>query len=360
MPNLGKGGAERFVVDLCNELAGSGDFEVHLVSLGDNDVSSSFVTELEESVIYHSLGKKKGFDIATLFNTIRLLRKLNPWVVNTHINAQEYAIGYKLLSGKAVKYFHTLHSDAFMECDQPKVRKWRKWLYQRSVVIPVTISKASSSSFNACYGLSNDYLIENGRSPSRVNNVRPGREDLFPVDTKGAFIVLNVARITTAKNQQLLVEAVNRFNNNAGKKCFLFIIGPVLDEEVYKALLQKQSPYIHFLGPRRNITDYLRSADAFALSSVYEGMPISLIEAFEAGCVPVSTPVGGIVDMIEDGKNGFLSKDLDVQSFLHALERCLFAPDKENIRRICMDNFNTRYHIAITAKKYLELYERQE
>lgn len=42
--------------------------------------------------------------------------------------------------------------------------------------------------------------------------------------------------------------------------------------------------------------------DAYALCSSYEGMPISLIEAIGVGCIPVCTPVGGIVDVVHNGE----------------------------------------------------------
>ncbi len=52
--------------------------------------------------------------------------------------------------------------------------------------------------------------------------------------------------------------------------------------------------------------EYLKMGDAYALCSSYEGMPISLIEAIGVGCIPVCTPVGGIVDVVHNGENGFL------------------------------------------------------
>ena len=54
--------------------------------------------------------------------------------------------------------------------------------------------------------------------------------------------------------------------------------------------------------------------DAYALCSSYEGMPISLIEAIGVGCIPVCTPVGGIVDVVHNGENGFLSDGIGEES----------------------------------------------
>ncbi|MEC5147436.1 glycosyltransferase [Chitinophaga sp. 212800010-3] len=357
IPSLVKGGAERFVVDLCNELAIRGNCEIYLISLFDNDLTATFLEELSSGVIYHSLKKKKSFDPLVLIKLTKLLSKIKPDIVHTHINALEYAVCYKM-ANKKVAYFHTLHNDAYKECDSANVRKIRKWLYAESLIKPVTISQASSSSFRECYSLANDCLIENGRTPVKEPIVRKKREELFPVDTAGAFVIVNVARIAPAKNQALLIDAVNRFNIENEKKCFLFIIGSVIDKQLYKELLLKKTDQVYFMGSQKNISDFLYAADIFALSSIFEGMPISLIEALAAGCVPVSTPVGGIMEMLENGKTGFLSNDLSLDEYYKAISMGLKTIDKTAIKQNCIQEFNNKYNIAITAEKYMRLYEQ--
>ena len=59
---------------------------------------------------------------------------------------------------------------------------------------------------------------------------------------------------------------------------------------------------IFFLGLKKNVGDYLNNSHAFILSSLNEAMPISLIEALACRCIPLSTPVSGSVDIIQNGK----------------------------------------------------------
>ena len=61
-------------------------------------------------------------------------------------------------------------------------------------------------------------------------------------------------------------------------------------------------------------------------------MPISLIEAMSCGLIPICTPVGGIVDMIKDGYNGFLSDDLSLDSYARALRRFLNLNEEERTK----------------------------
>ena len=78
---------------------------------------------------------------------------------------------------------------------------------------------------------------------------------------------------------------------------------------------------IHLCGWRKDIDEILTSYDAFLMSSDYEGMPNALAEAMAAGMVCLSTDCKtGPKDMIDHGKNGFLAKTGDVQSFAEGIE----------------------------------------
>ena len=357
IPSLSKGGAERFVVDLCNELAAYDKYEIHIISLQDNAPENTFMSELGSNVIYHCLNKKSGFDLPTLIKLTQFLLKESPFIIHTHINALEYSFLYKLVSGNKSQSYHTIHNDAFKECNIPLIRKLRRFLYKKSIVKPVTISYSSSSSFKDCYHLFNDTMIENGRVP--LKKVKTYNDiNLFPVSTENAFVIVNIARITRAKNQSLLIDAIDSYNANHKKKCFLAIVGSIVEPEYYEKLKIKQNKYIFFTGPRSDIAEILSTADAFALSSVYEGMPISLIEAFSVGCIPICTPVGGITEMISHGKTGFLSDDLTLKSYRKAIVECLETVDRTKIQEACMKEFNNKYHIAISGKKYIDLYEK--
>ena len=82
-------------------------------------------------------------------------------------------------------------------------------------------------------------------------------------------------------------------------------------------------------------------------------MPISLIEALSCGLVPICTAVGGIVDVVEDGKNGFLSQDMTVESYAKTIERYLALPDsqKTEMKKQCIKSAQ-KYSIEECAKQY--------
>ena len=356
--SLGKGGAERFVVDLCNELAKCDQNDVHLISLAENEDSNSFINDVSEQVHYYSFNKKNGFSLSVIFKLTKWLHANKPDIVSTHTNSFEYVLPFRIFNHSA-RFFHTIHSTANTECTNYTVKSVRKVLYKNNWVVPVTISKNGSETFKDYYQLSNDIIIENGRTSLKTTANYSTLISEYKSQSN-AFLLVHIGRISSEKNQQLLIEAVQYFNKTEKIKCKLLIIGEVQNESLYDALQKMidNNKLIIFLGAKDNIGDYLSIADAFCLSSDFEGMPISLIEALSVGCNTVCTPVGGIKNMIEHGVNGFLSIDNTVKSYYEALKTSMFFKNKELIKENSLKAFKSKYHISISARKYAAAYTK--
>ena len=93
----------------------------------------------------------------------------------------------------------------------------------------------------------------------------------------------------------------------------------------------------------------------FCLSSNFEGMPITLLEASLAGLPVVSTPVCGAVDLIKDGVNGFLSKSHSLEDYKNALIKAIDNYDSIKENAMSMKD-NSPYTIAECARKYVEYF----
>ncbi|WP_316748975.1 glycosyltransferase family 4 protein [Pedobacter gandavensis] len=355
--SLERGGAERFVVDLCNELAENEQNEVYLVSLFDNHPDTTFVTEISTKVNYVSFDKTPGFSLRVLLELSSWLVAQDIQVVHTHLNALEYLMLYRLKK-KNTRFFHTIHSTAEAECPGFFLKSFRKNLYKRNLITPIVVSNDGSESFRKYYGLDNDLVIENGRPFLTKTEEYPKLVSKYKED-QDAFLLIHVGRIIKVKNQQLLIEAVQKFNRREAQKCRLLIIGEVRDELLYQKLLAlvADDQYIEFLGGKENIVDYLSIADFFCLSSFYEGMPISLIEALSVGCISICTAVGGIQNMINHKDTGFLSQDNSVDSYYRAIKEAVFSQDKSRIRENSKNAFRSKYHIGAAEKKHSLAYK---
>jgi len=362
IPSLSRGGAERFVVDLCNELANIKACEIFLISLRDNAVADSFVSEISDRVTYTSFGKKAGFDAKVLLQVTQWIYRIKPDVINTHTSSFEYVnLNVFLNFPSGIRFFHTVHNRAAQECPNRLLKTVRGHHYKTGSVVPITISRDGSATFREYYQLSNDHLIVNGRPELHATLELPEVRRKYPAN-ENEYILLNVGRVVEAKNQAMLVRSVQAFNRQfTDKKCRLLIIGDLREQQTVDQLkdLVKEDPFIEMIGAKENVVDYLSVADAFCLSSHYEGMPISLIEALSVGCIPICTPVGGIKEMLTDKVNGFLSTDTSKEAYLTAMINFHLSDNKEDMRKNCVQTFAKNYHIRSTAENYYGLYNRK-
>lgn len=353
---INSGGAERFVVDLCNQLSNNKRYQVDLISLCKNSSEDTIIKDISPKVNYFSFNKNGGFSLIVLIKLTYWLIQNKPRIVHTHLNAFEYLYGYLFLnSGSQV--FHTLHSMAQYECPNFFIIKYlRTFFYRRDKVKPITISKNGSETYQQYYHLNNDSIIANGRPQLQLSSKFNALVKNYKITTN-SFLLLHIGRISEEKNQRLLILAVQKFNQLEKHKCKLLMIGTgkgLLFSEL-KQLVEGDGQ-IEFLGLKTNIADYLSIADACCLSSTCEGMPMVIIEAFSMGCIPVSTAIGGVPQMISEGKTGFLSKDLSVDSYYNTLKQALFSPNKTQIIRNCKEEFKIKYHIKIASKGYAKAY----
>lgn len=356
IPQLSQGGAERFVIDLCNELA-NGGHEVTLVVLHSIERTGFFAKEVDPKVRLVSMNKRMGMDWSLFFRLARLIRREKPDAVHTHLRGIVYSL-LAFVRPSKTRFIHTVHSDAAKEAGEG-VSKWcRKMAFGYKRVHPVTISDESQRSFSEFYHLPST-LIYNGRPPYQVGDgVEDAAADLQAAKTnKEAKIIVNVARIQAAKNQLALAKAVDSLNQR-GHAVELAIIGRK-DAAISAQIEALGSPFVHLLDTRPNPRDYMRAADAFCLSSAWEGMPITLIECFSVGALPLCTPVGGIVDMIRDGENGILAKSPAQNDLEEMIRRFLGLSDAEaaKMRAASAASF-ARYDMTRCAKNYISLFNQ--
>lgn len=353
IPQLSSGGAERFVVDLCNELSVKND--VTLIVYYDLSKYSFYVNELSARVKIVSLGKKEGFSLS-LFNRLRQeIKRINPDVVHLHTRAINYAFPFAFLN-KEVDFYMTVHNAAEKEAGGLFGKSIRKLFFGNNAITPITISPESLRSFENLYGFSAP-MIPNGRNVIRNIQANPIVEAELNTYKKSSStkLLLNIARFTQVKRQDFLANIVAQLDREGYDICLL-LIGSHIDQRVLDRVKAIGSNCVHVLGEKDNPIDYLKLADAFCLCSSYEGMPISLIEAMGVGTIPVCTPVGGIVDVINES-NGFLSDDISEEAY-YAVLRKFLDTDKavlDDMRQSLIQAYKP-YSMTECAAKYETLF----
>jgi glycosyltransferase involved in cell wall biosynthesis len=167
-------------------------------------------------------------------------------------------------------------------------------------------------------------------------------------------IFVHVARCTKVKNEVLLFRSFSRLYKEH-KDCVLLVIGANYDSSENRHLLEEATPNIHWLGVKNNVYDYLLKSDFFILSSLHEGLPISLLEALSAGIIPISTPAGGVLDVIKDRSIGYLSPSMDDEDFYNTIITALDTCDSFS-REGLVNYFQDNYSMKHCAELYLQAF----
>ena len=350
VPRLQTGGAEKFVVDLTNKFAAQGHHCV-LLTLFDLDEFDIVRNELSDQVELVSIGKHRGFDLRCYGRILQIIRRYRPDVVHAHVGAIKYLTLSTLLYRKC-RYFATIHSEARREAGRG-IELWsRKLMFNNRLMVPITISEESGKSFQQFYGWAAP-MIMNGCSKYTPSQ---NMEQYLALRESVDLLFVHAARISDVKNQPMLLRVFQRLLSE-GLKIRLLIMGRCDSDKIMADITAALCDGITYLGERADIRDIMAVADAFCLTSRQEGMPITIIEAFSVGCPPITTPVGGCVNMIQDGQNGLLSSDCSDEQYYKTIKQYIFSSDERRklMKSKAFDSYRA-YSITTTARNYLALF----
>lgn len=348
--SLASGGAERLVVDLCNELSKTNDVTLLILKQAEH----YYLPQLNERVEVVKADIPVGFSFSQMWTCIKLIREINPDVVHVHSHARYNVLLANIFLRNKYRFYMTIHSDVELH--------YSKGISGFQVRLSgfigkckyITISDTNYQQFCRCHPRLKQKKILNGRAlPSLSYKYPEVLEEMGNYRLNNQTkVFIHVARFHQCKNQLLLVNAFNELIK-FGENISLIVIGANFDSKEGKIIQSIAHKNIYFLGTKTNVYDYLACADAFCLSSDYEGMPMSLIEAMLSGLPMVSTPVCGALDVIRNGENGFISKSHSLEDYKYAIKSLLNQFDEVS-SFAKMKNDNCPYTISSCAKEYIE------
>jgi glycosyltransferase involved in cell wall biosynthesis len=358
LPKFDTGGAEKFCVDMCNTLAKDPKNEVHLLVLGTIDDDEILAKQVDENIVTMTALNKQGKSLKVIYDLYKKLKEIDPDVSHTHLRAQAYA-ALALIMTK-VPNIHTIHNLAQKEIIK-KVRDIYRFLYNRFNFTPVAISDEVLISMKDEYGEKFDEKIDNGAKALSKSPLYDETKEFFDSlrDRPETKIFVSVGRLTNQKNYTMMIEVFEELIDE-GADIKLVIVGSKTNDAPYAKKCEEKltkKEQIILAGEKSNVGDYLINCDAFCLSSIYEGMPISILEAMSVGKPTISTPVGGVVDIINEGISGYLSEDVSVKSYKEAIKRFLENPTHDSEKTI--QQYKNNYSIEKTADEYLKLYKKK-
>jgi glycosyltransferase involved in cell wall biosynthesis len=139
---------------------------------------------------------------------------------------------------------------------------------------------------------------------------------------RDAPLVVTASRLRPQKALHVMLAALERL-----PEAHLAILGDgALRAELERAAAPLDGR-VRFLGFRDDVVDYVRAADVFCLSSVWEGVPLAAQEAIQVGIPIVATAVGGMPELVTDGESGRLVPKGDARALAAALDEVLRSPE---------------------------------
>lgn len=345
IPKFALAGAERMAEALILELKRQG-CEVIAVSL--YDFHSVITDNLEANgveVCY--LGKRRGPDLSMITKLAKLLRREKPDVVHTHLSICKYAIPAAMMAGVKGRV-HTVHNVAEKE-RQPK--KLQRFFYHRCRVIPVGLSPMVKESIERLYRLPGERvpMVYNG-----IDTTKAVRKTGY--QPEGEFRFLHVGRFAPQKNHDSMVEAFAKLHSKHPRTSLTLIgSGELFDAVRDRIEALGLQDAVHTPGQMNNMMEQYPLYDAFILPSVYEGMPITLIEAMATGMPIAASAVGGVPDMLEHEVSALLCS-AQTDSIAEVMERLYLDGElRERLGRQALTD-SARFTAPSMTQAYLDIY----
>ncbi len=140
-------------------------------------------------------------------------------------------------------------------------------------------------------------------------------------------LILNVSRLVPQKGHSYLLDAARIVIDHCPDARFLLAgEGPLQDDLATAVAAHGLQDHVILAGFRPDVADLLAACDVFVLSSLWEGMPVALLEALAAGCPAIATDVGGVRDVVQSGRTGLLVPPADAGALAAAILELMRAP----------------------------------
>ncbi|MCK4257796.1 MAG: glycosyltransferase family 4 protein [Halanaerobiales bacterium] len=354
IPYLSIGGTEKHVLDL---ITGFEDkYELFLLA-PPGKTSDQFTARKVKYYPFPRLDQKLISGLKTFFAQLKKILKENT-IDLIHIHgAPELIILVKMINRKIPILFtvHGFHG--------PR----KSWDYlgcakvcNRFASKVITVAKVEE-----------EILIKKRIQPKIIQTIHNGVPDPKKLELKkpsdlnkisGKLIIGAIARFETTKGINFLIDAYSSIQEKY-PSLHLVIVGSGSKETELKNQVNQLNlnDKITFTGYQKNVHDYLHIYDIFVIPSLHEAHPLVLMEGMGHDKPIIATEVGGIPEVIEDGKNGLLVPPSNSNALAKAIQKLLDDPIlRKNIGEKARETYNKEFAVERmleeTEKVYLSLF----
>jgi glycosyltransferase involved in cell wall biosynthesis len=317
------GGAESMVIEHCRHAR---DFAPLVCALNRGGPALEQVQALGVPATLLAKAGGAGGRAAAVRRLADLMRHERVTVVNGHnpVGSLYATAAATMARVPMVRTEHSLHYRGRHSGAYPAIEALGTWLARR--VVCVCDAVRESHARRLPWARQRFVTVRNGVSDAPPPRGRDEARRALGLDPD-APVALTVGSLTTQKAQHVLIDAFARIAAaRPGAVVLIAGDGPLREALAAQARAAAPEGSVRFLGARGDVADLLAAADLFVLSSVREGLSITLLEAMRASRPIVATRIGGNGEAVSDGATGWLVPASDPPTLAAAIEAAFADP----------------------------------
>jgi len=346
-------GGDMQMLALTEELQKKESFEGFILTQKESELS--FILQ-NKNITYYESKKSNNFDIRFVRKIISICKKHTISILHAHDST---ALNLSLLASTFVKNCQIIYSRK--SSNRIKDKKLNQWKYNHpkikaylcvSDAVKKTLSKTviDHSKILTIY----DGIPLPKEIPSKIKSTLSQEFNL----SKDTIIVGAVGALVKQKDLTIFIDVCALVSKKIKNIVFIIFGKGALEKELKEyAKAKKLEKNLIFGGFRTNINELLPQFDSLLITSITEGLPLTIYEAFYHKIPIITTNAGGIAEVIQDRKTGMLCNIKDTDCLASKLIEVLENETLKNtITTHGKDIFNSHFTIEIMASHYLNFY----
>ncbi len=347
------GGPAKNLVATSKLLAGAVDFRVVTFIRGQAS-STEFTQQLNEHGVDCAVVRERfRYDPRGLSSVRQIVKSYRPDIVQIH-NGKSRLYLYILRRMGLLRKLPTIdcyHGETWTDTKQLAYNKLDRWLFRRARNVIVVSQRQVR--------LLEEFGVPQDRITVIYNGIR--LHDFSPRVPDTQLNIITVGRLSREKGHNDLLAAIRILHERGVSGFKLTVVGDGPEIESLKSRVTQYDigDIVEFTGYQPDPTPYYETADLFVLPSLTEGIPNVLLEAAIHYVPIVSTSVGGVPEMFDQGREAVLVPPAQADALADGMGRCLNdAPFRHELAMAARARVESQFTDDHRAQHYLDYYNR--
>ena len=330
-PPIGGGGG-RAAYDICKGLVGCGHevivLTAHMQGLPFEEYKDGIrvvrISSFRRETFGASFLTMLAYVLAGLWTGLRLIRLDRPDIIHTHFAVPSGALAWMLSIVTGIPYILTAHLGDVPGGVPEKTEKWFRWIepftrpiWKRAKKV-IAVSEHTRQLALKHYSV-NVEVVPNGAD---VAHLAPAK---IKVNTPPRLVF--AGRFVPQKNPLAIIQTLSQLKD-LNWNCSMLGDGPLFENvkrEIEKNGMSERFDLPGWVTPD-TVLEYFAKSDILFMPSLSEGLPVVGVQSLATGLAIVASEIGGFLDLVEPGKNGYLIDVADIPAFSRTLREMISNP----------------------------------